>query len=198
MTTAWAKFFFWVFGMFLLHTLYYLIGYCVLYSKWLLDGCDDYMICTSNWFKQIFLDFRERLLYKDFILNDTKLILYLPWSSRKQPAVLVSSKSNVVFLNLVRSVCKTDPGVCVDLAFWKELFCTFSPIVSFSQCWAFCPLLCFGCWIEQLSAQYQRFVHSWQQFCHWIGVWKVYTDSPRVGSRNRKIHFFWQLFNVSS
>ena len=35
-------------------------------------GCDDYIICTNYWIIQIFLEFRKRLVYKDFILNDTK------------------------------------------------------------------------------------------------------------------------------
>ena len=39
------------------------------------DKCDDYIICTTNWFKQNSLDFREWLVCKDFILEDTKLLV---------------------------------------------------------------------------------------------------------------------------
>ena len=56
--------------------------------------------------------------------------------------------------------------------------------VSFSRCWAFCPLL--FCWLKWTApANYRRVLHSWEQFCHWSGTWKVYTNSPRVGSWER-------------
>ena len=40
---------------------------CALYGNWVLDGCDDYIICTANWFIQISLEFNKWLVYKDFI-----------------------------------------------------------------------------------------------------------------------------------
>ena len=57
------------------HFCYYLFGYCVLYGAWVLDGCDDYIICATNWFIQISLALRKWLVYKDFILKDTKLLV---------------------------------------------------------------------------------------------------------------------------
>ena len=59
-------------GMRLSHFCYYLFLYCVLYGACVLDGCDDYIICTTDWFMQICFEFRKWLVYKDFILKDTK------------------------------------------------------------------------------------------------------------------------------
>ena len=61
--------------MCLSHVWYYLFGYCVLYDTWVLDGCDDYNICTTNWFIQISLEFRQWLVYREFILIDTTLLV---------------------------------------------------------------------------------------------------------------------------
>ena len=47
----------------------------------------------------------KRLVYKDFILKDTKLLSKLPWPSRKQSTIPISSNSNLVFL-LFQSFCK--------------------------------------------------------------------------------------------
>ena len=49
--------------------------FCVLYGPWVLDGCDDYIICTTNCFIQISLEFRKWLVYRDFILKDTKILV---------------------------------------------------------------------------------------------------------------------------
>ena len=91
---------------------------CILYGNGVLDGCFDYIICTTNWFIQIFLDFRKWLVYKDFVLEDTKLLAYLSWPSRKQFTIFISSNSNLVFLTFSILSAKTDPIVCVDLVFW--------------------------------------------------------------------------------
>ena len=99
---------------------YYLFGYCLLYGTWVLGGCDDYIICISNWFLQISLEFRKWLNDKDVILKDT-ILLYLPWPSRKQCTIFISSNSNLVFLTCSILSANTDPQVCVDLVFWKEL-----------------------------------------------------------------------------
>ena len=106
--------------MCLSHVWYYLLGCCVLYGNWVLDGCDDHIICTTNRL-QISLEFKKWLAYQDFILKDTKLLVKLAWPSRKESTIFISS-----FLNLVLLTCsflsgKTDPLVCVDLVFWKEL-----------------------------------------------------------------------------
>ena len=88
---------------------------------------------------------------------------------------------------------KVDPLVCVDLMFWRELnkwFLYFSPRVSFSQCCAFFPLLCFAGWKKLIFAHYQRVVQFWHQFCQGIGTWKSYADSSCVGSWNAMHPFF--------
>ena len=35
-------------GMCLSHVWYFLFAYCVLNGNWVLHGCDDYIICTTN------------------------------------------------------------------------------------------------------------------------------------------------------
>ena len=107
--------------MCLSHVWYNLFGYCVLYANWILDGCDDYIICTINWFIQISLVFKKWLVCKDFILKDTKLLSKLPWPSKKQSTILIKSNSNLVFLAFSMLSANTDSPVCVDLVFWKEL-----------------------------------------------------------------------------
>ena len=57
---------------------YYLFLYCVPYGAWVLDGCDDYIICTTNLFKQISLNLRKWLVYKYLILEETKLLSKIP------------------------------------------------------------------------------------------------------------------------
>ena len=64
--------------MCLSHNLYNLFGVCVLYGTWVPNGCVDYIICTTNRFIQISVDFRKWLVYKDLILKDTKLLSKLP------------------------------------------------------------------------------------------------------------------------
>ena len=170
------------------HVWYYIFAYCVLYGARVLDRCDDYIICTTNRFIQISLGFRKWLVYKDFILIDTKLVVYLPWPSRKLSTIFISSDSKVVFLTCSILSANTDPVVCVDLAFWKKLkecFLYFFLKSLFWWCWAFCPLLCFGDWNKLPPADYQRVVQSWGHFCHRSVTRKVYTNSPRVVSRNR-------------
>ena len=43
-----------------------------------------------------FFGLQKCLVYKDFILKDTKILLYIPWPSGKQSANFISSKSNLV------------------------------------------------------------------------------------------------------
>ena len=105
----------------LFHFCYYLFPDCVLYGAWVLDGCHDYISCTTDWFIQSSLEFRKWLVYKDFILKDTKLLSKLPWPSEKQSSIFISSSSNLVFLTFSILSASTDPPVCVDLLFWKEL-----------------------------------------------------------------------------
>ena len=125
-TTCWIltmscgkKIFLRVCGMCLSHVWYYLFGYCLLYGTWVLGGCDDEIICTTRWFIQISLDFRKWLVHKDFILRDIKILVYLPWPSRTQSTIFISSDSNLVFLTCSFLSAKTDPPlVCVILVFW--------------------------------------------------------------------------------
>ena len=98
-----------------------LFGDCVLYGNWFLDGCDDYIICTTNWFLQISLEFKKWLVYKDIVLNDTKFSSKLPWTSKKQYTIFISSNSNLVFVTFSILSAKTEPLVCVVFVFWKEL-----------------------------------------------------------------------------
>ena len=183
--------------MCLFHIWYYLFGYCILHGNWVPDGYDDCIICTTNWFIQIFLGFWKCLDCKDFILKNTNLLVQTKWQSRKQSTLFIISTSNLVVLTCSILSAKSDPLFCVNLIFWKEinkcflyfffktLFLTMLEILS-------TPLTCV--WNELPSAQYQRAVHSWQQNCHRIGTWKVYTDNPRVGSWNRMQPIFVATF----
>ena len=47
-----------------------LFAYCVLNGNWVLDGCNDYIICTTNSFLQISLESRKWLVYEECILKD--------------------------------------------------------------------------------------------------------------------------------
>ena len=107
--------------MCLSHNWYNLYGYCILYGTWVLVGCVDNIICPTNWFIQISLEFRKRLVCKDFILKDTKLLSKLPWPSRKQSTIFISSNSNLVFSTFSILSANTEPLVCVVFVFWKEL-----------------------------------------------------------------------------
>ena len=49
-------------GMSLSHVWYNLFGYCVLYGNPVLAGREDYIICTTNWFIQNSLEFKEWLV----------------------------------------------------------------------------------------------------------------------------------------
>ena len=108
-------------GMCLSDVWHYLFGSCVLYGAWVLDGWDDYIICTTNWFVQNSLEFRNWLFHQDFVIKDTEILVYLPWQSKKQSTIFISSNSNLVFLNCSILSANTDPLVCVDLVFRKEL-----------------------------------------------------------------------------
>ena len=84
LTTALGKkIFLRVCGMGLYQSWYNLFGYCVLHGNWVRDGCDDYIICTTNIFIQISLEFRKWLGYNDFICED--------------PTVFISSNSILYF-----------------------------------------------------------------------------------------------------
>ena len=78
-------------GMCLLHMWYYLIECCLLSGNWAHDECDDCIICTTNWFIQISLEFKEWLVYAGFVSKDTKLLVSLSWPSRKQSTICISS-----------------------------------------------------------------------------------------------------------
>ena len=175
-------------------------GYCVLCGNWALDGCVDCIICTTNWFIQFSLEFWKGIFYNDFIIKDTNLIVYLPWLSGKQSTFIISCISIIVFLTWSVLSTATDPLVCVNLVFWKErnkCSSTFSSRVSFSRCWAFCPLFCFGGWKELHSARYQRIVYSWRQFRPWIGNSKsVYRQSTCWWWNQNASHVSSQIFNV--
>ena len=64
--------------MCLSHNWYKLFVYCVFHGTWVPNGRVDYIICTTNCFIQISLDFKKWLLYKDLILKDIKLLSKLP------------------------------------------------------------------------------------------------------------------------
>ena len=97
MTVAWGKIFLRGRGMCLSHVWYYLFGSCVLCGTWVLDGCDDYIICTTNWFIQNSLEFRKWLVYIDFILKYKKLLVKLPGPSTKQSTIFISYFQNYSF-----------------------------------------------------------------------------------------------------
>ena len=103
------------------HVCYNPFLYCVLHGAWVLDGCVDHIICTTNWYIQISLEFRKWLVYKDFISKDTKLLSKLPCPSKRQSTILIKSNSNLVFLTFSILSANTEPLVCVVFVFWKEL-----------------------------------------------------------------------------
>ena len=63
------------------------------------------------------------LVYRVFILKVTNLFVYLPWPSRKQSTIFISSNSTSVFLtcSFLSAKIKTDPLICINLVLWKEL-----------------------------------------------------------------------------
>ena len=159
----------------------------VFYGNWVPNACEYYIICFTNWFIQISLDSEKGLFTKVF-LKDTKLLVWLRWPSGKQSTFFNSCFSSLVSLTCSILSAKTDPLVCVDLVCWNDLNQCFLYVFLkclFSRCWAFWTLLCFPVWKELPTAHYQKVVHSWEKFCHWIGTWKMCTDSPRAGSWNR-------------
>ena len=58
--------------MCLSHVWYTIFGYFIPYGNWGFDRSDDYIFCTTNLYVQIHLDFKKWLVFKDFILKDTK------------------------------------------------------------------------------------------------------------------------------
>ena len=58
-------------GIYSSHIRKYVFGYCLDHGICVLDGCDDYIICTTNCFIQISLESKKSLFYKHFteILN---------------------------------------------------------------------------------------------------------------------------------
>ena len=54
--------------------------------------------CTAKWIIKISFKFKNSLIYNVFIWKHTKLLVYLPWPSRKQSTSFISSNSNSVFL----------------------------------------------------------------------------------------------------
>ena len=107
--------------MCLSHIWYSLLAYCVLYGNWVLDECDEYIICSTNRFIQITLEFKKRLVYKRFFSKYTKLLKWLQWPARKHCTKFISANSNLVFLTCSFLSDKSDPLVYVNLVFWKEL-----------------------------------------------------------------------------
>ena len=151
------------------HIWNYLFAYCVLYGNNVLDGCDDYIICTTNWYIQSSLEFRKWLVYEDFSLKYTKLLIKLPRPSRKQSNFFVSPNSNLVFSTCSVLFERTDPLVCIVLVFSKELnkslLYFFLKSLFFAMLGILSNPLC--CWLKWTApAHYRRVVHSWRQFCH--------------------------------
>ena len=122
MTTACGRrIFLRVCSMCLSHIWQYLFSHWVHRGTWALDGCYNHIICITNWFIQISLEFRKMLVYKVFILKDTNLLVCLPRPYRKQSTIFFSSNSNLVFLTCSFLFAKTDALLCVNLVPWKEL-----------------------------------------------------------------------------
>ena len=55
------------------------LNFAFFYGNWVLNGCDDYFICTNNWYNQISLEFRKRLANKGFIWKVTSKIAMTIW-----------------------------------------------------------------------------------------------------------------------
>ena len=169
--------------MYLSHNWYNLFGYCVLYGFWILDGCVDCIICATNWFIQSSYEFRKWLVYKDFILKDTKLLSNLPWPSRKQSTVFISSNSNLIFLTFSILSAKTEPLVCVVFVFWKELNKCFLNFFLNSLFFAMLGILTtpLSLWLESTArCTLSNICSLFEITFHWIDTSIVYTDSPRV------------------
>ena len=149
----WWKASYWVCGMCLSHFPYYLIGYCVLYGNWAIDRCDEYIICTTNWFIQTSVKFRKCLVNEGDILKNTNLLQKIPWSSRKQWTFSILSNSDLVFLAFLLLSAKTYPLVCVDFVFWKELNKCFWYFLLMSLLFAMLGILStpLFCWLERTA-----------------------------------------------
>ena len=55
------------------------------------------------------------------MLKDTNLLVWLPWTSRKQSTIFINSSSNLVLSTCSILSAKIDLLVCVDLVLWMEL-----------------------------------------------------------------------------
>ena len=88
-----------------------------------------YQLIYKNFFR-----IQKKVSLQRFFLKGTKLVMWLPWPSRKQPTISISSNSNLVFLASSILSAKTDPLFCVDLVFGRSstnVFWTSSSRVSF-------------------------------------------------------------------
>ena len=98
-------------------------SFWLLLSLWHLDSwwvCWLYHLHYQLIYTNLF-EFRKWLVYKDSVLRDTKLPSKLPWPSRKQSTIFISSSSNLVFLTFSILSANTEPLVCVVFVLWKEL-----------------------------------------------------------------------------
>ena len=59
--------------------------------------------------------------FTKIFLKHIKLLVKIQWPSRKQSTTFFSSNSDLVFLTSSILSAKSDPLVCVDSFFWREL-----------------------------------------------------------------------------
>ena len=120
-TFCWKKLFYDYVGHVFVSHLVLFFAYCILHGNLFPDGCDEFLIWSTNWFLQTSLDFRKWVIYKNFLSKGTKTLVNLPWPSRKQSSIFNSSSSNLVPLTCSILLAKTDLLASVNLVFWKEL-----------------------------------------------------------------------------
>ena len=92
-------------------------SYCVLFGNWVLDGREDYFVCTTNWFAQISLKFWKWLVYKDFILKGTNFFYSYYDHLRNNLHFFIGSNSVLIFSTCSILSTTTDLPVCIDLVF---------------------------------------------------------------------------------
>ena len=145
---------------------------------------------------QISLGGKESLVPEDLMLEGIKLFSYVRELSRKEAQLFTVFTSNIIFKTISIFSAKTDPTICVDSFFWKELrkalFELFWARVFLLQWWKFWPVLWFFGWSKVLYSHCQTLDRSWQKHFRWIDFWILYRDGPRnvIAAKNKVLLIF--------
>ena len=174
MTTACGEFFFFRVSCvacvrLTLSTIFLVVAFFIAKDSWWVWWL--YFLHYQLFYTNLFA-IRKWLVYKHFIPKVSKLPVYLPWPSIKQKTIFLSVLTRSLSSQLVQFwLQRLIYYFASTWFFWRSStsvfsgFCTFFQRASFPRCLSFCPILCFGGWNERPSKPYQRFFHSWPQFC---------------------------------